>query len=317
MPFKIEGLMCASFTPMTADREVDIKAIDAYQKYLVDCGIECMYVNGSTGEGPLLTTQERKDIIAEWVRLSRLPGRSMKIFVQVGGTTDKEIMELARHAASIKVDAVSALPSLYFTPTCVDDLVDQCKRISENAPGIPFYYYHIPIKSGVNLNMHEFLQKCSTRVPDFRGIKFTSKDLYEGAKCLRTRDGNGDLFDILYGCDEQLIGAFAMGFKAGVGSTYNLMPGVYKQMYALCQAGDWEKARVQQYRSVDVVKILFDYGTRCGGLMSAQKAVLHRVGAPVGPTRYPLTELSEGEKDKLMKELEGIGFLDWQANGKL
>ena len=50
--------------------------------------------------------------------------------------------------------------------------------------------------------MQEFLQKCSTKVPDFRGIKFTSKDLYEGAKCLRTKDANGDLFDILYGCDE-------------------------------------------------------------------------------------------------------------------
>ena len=317
MPFKVEGLVCASFTPMTEDREVNIKVIDAYQKYLSDNGISCMYVNGSTGEGPLLTTQERKDILAEWMRLSRLPGRSMRIMVQVGGTTDKEIMELTTHAASLKVDAVSALPSLYFTPTCVDDLVDHCRRISEKAPGIPFYYYHVPVWTGINLNMQEFLEKCRSAVPDLRGIKFTSKDLYEGAKCLRTKDASGDVYDMLYGCDEQLIGALAMGFRGGVGSTYNLMPGVYKSLMSLCDQGLWEKARLQQYRSIDVIKIIFDFGKRCGLLMSAQKAVMHRVGAPVGPTRHPITELSDEEKEALMKKLEEIGFFQWRIDEQL
>jgi len=312
MVFKIDGLMCASFTPMTSEREVDISAIDAYQKYLVGAGIKQMYVNGSTGEGPLLTTAERKAILEEWMRLSRLPGREMKIIVQVGGSTDKEIMEMTEHAAQLKVDAVSALPSLYFTPTCVDDLLDHCRRISARAPGIPFYYYHIPVRTGVTLNMQEFLERCR-ELPDFRGIKFTSKDLFEGAKCLRTADAKGNPYDILYGCDEQLLGALAMGFESGVGSTYNIMPRVYTALHAAVQRGDLAEARKEQMRSVDVIKILFDYGKRCGGLHSAQKAVLDEAGAPVGPTRQPVTELTQAERQELLAKLRAIGFFDWRV----
>jgi len=313
MVFKLEGLLTASFTPMTEDREVDIKAIDAYQKYLVDNGINQMYINGSTGEGPQLTTPERKTILEEWMRLSRLPNRSMKIVVQLGGTTEKESLELTDHAAQLKVDAVSALPSLYFLPSCVDDLVEHCQRISARAPGIPFYYYHIPIKTGVTLDMTEFLEKSRTAVPDLRGIKFTSKDLYEGAKCLRTKDANGDLYDMLYGCDEQLLGALAMGFRAGVGSTYQLMPKVYTTLKALSDAGKVEEARVWQYRSIDVIRTLFDFGAKCGGLMSAQKFVLSTFGAPLGPARRPIGGLTGAEEADLKAKLEKLGFNDWRV----
>ncbi|GFR59026.1 N-acetylneuraminate lyase [Elysia marginata] len=95
----------------------------------------------------------------------------MSVMVQVGGTSFRDTIDLTRHAVSCGAHVISALAPLYFTPVTV-------------------------------VNMEEFLHKARDKVPNLRGIKFSSKDLYEGARCLRTKDANGHNFDILFGSDE-------------------------------------------------------------------------------------------------------------------
>ncbi|CAL1535529.1 unnamed protein product [Lymnaea stagnalis] len=311
MPFCVEDFVAATFTPMKENGNVNLEAIDGYQKFLTEQEIKLVYVNGSTAEGTSLTTEERKQIAEKWVTLSQIPGREMKVLIQVGGTNFKETIELTEHAAAIGADAISTLAPLYFTPNSVDDLVEYCKRVADKAPNLPLYYYHIPDRTGVRFDMEQFLNKSRNVIPNLRGIKFSSKDLYEGCRCLRTLDANGDNYDLLFGCDEQVISAFAIGFKGAIGSTYSLIPRVYHKLKQALKEGRLDDARRYQYKSVDLVKVCFEFGSVTGGLLPAMKVVLTKLGVDIGPPRYPMVPLDDATQKQLVERLQEIGFFDW------
>ncbi|KAK3733400.1 hypothetical protein RRG08_004826 [Elysia crispata] len=193
----------------------------------------------------------------------------------------------------------------------MNDLVDYCGRVALEAEGLPFYYYHIPDRTGVRLNMEEFLHKARDQIPNLRGIKFSSKDLYEGFKCLRTKDAKGHNFDILFGCDEQVIAAFAMGFRGAIGSTYSLLPGVYRQAKLAMDDGRLAEARELQARSVRLVHVCFKFGKGVGRPIPAFKAILNKLGVPVGPTRFPMATLDQQATAELIAELSEAGFFQW------
>ncbi|KAH9514158.1 hypothetical protein Btru_030442 [Bulinus truncatus] len=309
----VEDFVAATFTPMKENGDVNLDAIDNYQQILLNQGIKYVYVNGSTGEGTSLTTQERKNITEQWVKLSRKPGREMSVFVQVGGTNFRETLELAEHAGSVGADAISALPPLYFVPATVDDLVDYCRLVAEKAPQIPFYYYHIPEKTSVRFDMEKFLIKSRHVVPSLRGIKFSSKDLYEAGRCVRVQNSKGVNYELLFGSDEQIVSAFAVGFKGAVGSTYSVLPNVYQKLKKFFFAGDIDTAAKCQQKSVDFVKVCFEFGSVTGGLLPAIKFVLSQIGIDVGPPRYPMRPLDEPSKMKLIERLNDIKFFEWRS----
>lgn len=307
----VEDFVPATFTPMKDNGDVNIDAIDEYQRFLKDKGVNYVYINGSTGEGTSLTQQERKRITEKWAELASMKGREMTVMVQVGGTSFRDTVDLTQHAVASGAHVISALAPLYFSPVTVDDLVEYCSRVAKEASGLPFYYYHIPERTGVRLNMEEFLIKAKDRIPNLRGIKFSSKDLYEGARCLRTKDAKGHHFDILFGCDEQVIAAFAMGFKGAIGSTYSLIPGVYRRAKQALEQGRLAEARDLQVKSVQLVDICFKYGKGVGGPVPAFKAALQALGVPVGPARFPMASLDKKMTGDLLAELQDAGFFEW------
>ena len=100
-----EGLIAAVVTPMTAGGEINLSTVDAYANYLIKRGVNGVFVCGTTGEGLLLNTVERKKVIEEWMKYSD----NLKILVHVGSTSHKIAGELAKHAQEIGVDAVSCM----------------------------------------------------------------------------------------------------------------------------------------------------------------------------------------------------------------
>ncbi|XP_059160468.1 N-acetylneuraminate lyase B-like [Physella acuta] len=311
MSFSVEGFVAATFTPFKDNGDVNLDAIDQYQEFLVQQGIQHVYINGTTGEGTSLTTDERKLIAEKWKELSLLPGRYMKVLIQVGGTSFKETCQLAEHAASIGADAISTLAPLYLLPQNIDELVDFCRQVAARAPSVPFYYYHIPDRTGVRFDMEQFLVRSRHVIPTLRGVKFSSKDLYEGSRCLRTSDAQGNLFDILFGCDEQVMSAFVIGFKGAIGSTYSLMAGTYHKLKDALSNGQIQEARTFQYRSVDLVKVCCEFGGQAGGIIPAMKVVLSKLGVDIGPPRFPMRPLSDAHQADLLGRLAEIGFFHW------
>ena len=295
---KLSGLIPAVFTPFDKNGAVNLPQIRPYADKLVTDGADGVFVCGSTGECTSMTVAERKSVLEAWVKAAA--GR-MRVIAHVGGTCQADCIELARHAAGQGVDAVGAIAPFYFKPASVEELVDFYKPIAAAVAPIPFYTYHMPSVTGVNLPMKEFLEKGSREIPNLNGIKFTSNNFMEMLECIRLEDGR---FDILNGFDEMLLCGMAVGARGGVGSTYNYSLSTYRNLYDAFLAGDIERARVFQQESVDIVHVII----RHGGGVRGGKAIMNHLGIDCGDCRLPFAPYTESEMHRLGEELDRIGF---------
>ncbi len=168
------------------------------------------------------------------------------------------------------------------------------------APTTPFYFYDIPIMTGVGFPMTEFLEAALDRIPALAGLKFTNSDLMTFQRLLRLRDG---AFDVVWGFDEYLLAALVLGAEGAVGSTYNFAAPLYHRVIAAVRAGDLARARDEQYRSVQLIELMI----RFGFLASAKEAMRIR-GVDLGPVRAPNANLTLEQVIGLQRELDEIGF---------
>ncbi|MCG6154383.1 dihydrodipicolinate synthase family protein [Rubinisphaera margarita] len=296
----LQGLIAATFTPFQADGSLDLDKVPAMVDHLVEQKIAGLYVLGSTGEGISATFQERCDAAEAFI--SAAAGR-LPVIIQVGCESLAQAAELAAHAQAAGADAISAVSPVYFKPDSVETLIASMAQITAGAPELPFYYYHIPAITGVNLNMVEFLSKAGDRIPTLAGIKFTSPAVHEFQACV---EAGGDRYQIFWGLDEMLLAGLTAGAVAAVGSTYNFAAPVYQQLLNAYAAGDLTAAQQMQSRSQEIVRTFVPYGPR-----AAQKTIMSLIGVDCGPPRLPNVPLTPERTEALRSDLEQIGFFDW------
>jgi N-acetylneuraminate lyase len=164
---KIEGLIAAAFTPFYEDGSLNLELIPSLVDKLVADGVKGIFVCGSNGEGPNMTSEERMKVAEAFVKAAN---RRLLIIVHVGHSSIAEAKVLAAHAAEIGADAFSSVAAFYFKPTTVENLANCMIEIAGAAPELPFYYYHIPMLTGVGMDMIEFLEYAGPRIPNLAGI---------------------------------------------------------------------------------------------------------------------------------------------------
>lgn len=297
----IRGLIAATFTPMHDDGRLRLELVPAMVDRLVARGIEGLYVCGSTGEGPLLTGAERRAVAEAFVRAAA--GR-VPVVVQVGHTSLVEARELAEHAQAVGADAISATPATYFKPKAFTDVVDGIEAVAAGAPALPFFYYHIPPITGVEVDVAELLPAAAERVPTLVGVKFSSSLVHELAAVDLER------FTALFGVDEMLLSGLLAGLHGAVGSTYNLMPERARATIDALARGDVAAARASQARATAIIRRL----VRGHGLPMI-KAAMALVGEDLGPVRGPLRRVSAGDLAALRADLEDAGWLEDLVRG--
>src|SRR5207249_6807904 len=134
---------------------------------------------------------------------------------------------LAAHAQTLGAAAVAAVAPSYFKPKSLDVLIQWCAELASAAPETPFYFYDIPVMTGVAFPMTDFLEQAPARVPTLAGVKFTNLDLMTYQRLLRVGGGR---FDVLFGFDEQLLAAVVLGARGAVGSSYNFAAPLYNRL---------------------------------------------------------------------------------------
>lgn len=294
---KFKGLIAAVVTPMTENGEINLPAIDNYAKYLINRGIKGVFVNGTTGEGLLLDTKERKTITEEWMKYSS----DLKILVHVGSTSIKVAQELAEHAEEVAADAISCMGPCYLPPKNMRELVEFNKQIAEKAPKTPYYYYHIPNVSGVHVGMIDFLAAGHKVIPNLNGLKYTSYNTMEEQMCINYMDKR---FDILHGHDESLLLGLAMGEEGGIGTSYNVTSLFYNRIIKAFNDGNLSVAMELQYEANRFIELLLEYENSIVSI----KTILNVLGINCGPCRLPLRNLTKTEIDSLEEKLKEF---DW------
>lgn len=297
---QLEGLIAATFTPFDTEGRVDLSGIRTMVDRLVSNMVSGIYICGSTGEGHSLTVDERKLLAENFVAAA--DGR-IKTIVNVGHNALEDACTLAAHARAIGADAVSAAPPTYYKIASERQLALSLRKVADAAEDLPFFYYHIPAITRVELDMAAFLRLGSEMLPTLAGIKFTAPHLHEFQRCREEFSGK---YQILFGMDEMLLGALAAGADCFIGSTYNFMPGIYHEIIERFSSGDMQSARKLQYDAVRVINAFLKYPS-----LPAQKSIMKMAGMDCGGVRLPLVDLTEGEVVTLRRELEHIGFFEW------
>merc|ERR1719498_507899 len=317
MPYTpITGLVAAVYTPFDEQLALDTSVVVKQAAYLNATGVHHVLVAGTTGESVKLTVAERKQLAEAWAAVA--PTYGINLFIHVGANAMADAQELARHAASIKAAGLVAMSSTYFRPSSVDALVSQLADIFGAAPLLPAWYYHIPSMTGDNyfrgFDMHALLVADITdgetslptlrpRIPNLVGIKFTDYDLYTFKRCI---DFNGGEFNLLYGRDEQRLGAAAMGAEGAGGSTYNFAGVWGNAVFAEFKSGNINKAREYQRSIVNLVAI---YGKAEYAGTDPGKEIMNQLGVPVGPPRGPAKPMTADLITQLRADMKAVGLI--------
>jgi N-acetylneuraminate lyase len=300
MMTELNGLTPAVLTPMDADGAIALGVVGDYTDRLIASGVGGIFVCGTTGEFPSLTIAERHDVAAAFMQAA---GGRIPVGVHVGANDLSGARALASHAAQIGADFIATTPPCFLMPEGIDGVIDWCQRVTTEVPELPFYYYHFPSMSGVELDMLAFLRAAESRLPSLAGIKFTHGALDEYAMCL---DEFGDRLDILFGRDEMLLAGLAVGATGAIGSGYNFAMPLYRALWNAFEAGDVGAARTCQCVGIELIRTLVRYGYFAGA-----KHCMKLIGLDVGQPRAPLGQLSAEQQASLTMELDALGFFDW------
>ena len=298
---KIKGLIDAPFTPFYSNGEVNYEPIERYAAMLKNNGLKGVFVNGSSGEGYMLTEEERMKLAEAWMKAAP---SDFKVIVHVGSTCVKTSRRLAEHAQKIGAFGIGAMATPFPKVGRIEELVKYCEEIAAGAPQLPFYYYHIPAFNGAYLPMVELLKAVDGRIPNFAGIKYTYESLYEYNQCRLYANGK---FDMLHGQDETILPCLAMGgAQGGIGGTTNYNGRCLTAILKAWEEGNIEEARELQNFGQEVINVICHYrGNIVGG-----KRIMKLIGLDLGPNRTPFQNITDDEERALKAELEAIDFFN-------
>jgi N-acetylneuraminate lyase len=296
---KLQGLIAAPFTPMQEDGSLNLSLIPKYYEMLVANGITGAFICGSTGEGVSLTIAEKMVVAETWASCTRA-NPDFKVMTLLGGTSIADCIDLAKHARKTGLYAVSFTAPFYFKPASVKQLADCCKVIADEVPDMPFYYYHIPVLTGVDFSMYDLLQAVDGSIPNFAGIKYTHEDFMDFLSCLHYQNGK---YDMLWGRDENMLPALSLGTKGAVGSTFNYAAPLYYDLIEAFYNGDFLKAQQLQQQSIDMIRLLGKYGGIATG-----KAYMKVMGLDCGEFRLPVRNMDAEQFEAFRKEVESLNF---------
>ncbi len=296
---KIKGLIDAPFTPFHPNGDLNLDPIPAYAAMLKKNGLKGVFINGSSGEGYMLTDDERKKLTEAWIAAAP---EDFKVIVHVGSCCARASRELARHAAECGAWGIGAMAPPFPKINRIEELVEYIELIASGAPELPFYYYHIPAFNGAYLPMVKLLEAVDGRVPNFAGIKYTFESIYEYNQCRMYKDGK---FDMLHGQDETILPSLAMGgAQGGIGGTTNYNGRELTAIIEAWERGDLEAAREHQNISQEVINVICKYrGNIVGG-----KRIMKLIGLDLGPNRVPFQNMTDREEEALKADLDAIGF---------
>lgn len=297
----LKGFIAAPLTGYNEDGSVDLNTIPSYMSHLKRNRANGVFINGTTGEGYLLTLDERRKVAERWVEAK---SEDVDVIVHVTCSGVEESKMLAAHADEIGASAIGTMGPCFYKPDSLEALVDYVALIAGQVPELPCYYYHMPSMNDLNFPMIEFLKIADLRIPNLAGIKYTYENIYDADLCRQFSNGK---YNILHGRDEMLLSGLSMGAVGAVGSTYNYMLPIYYDLTKAFSAGDIVMARKLQRKVCDIMKCIFDTGC----YFSAAKAIMRWRGIELKGVRAPLKELEIEDEIKMKEGLEELGFFEY------
>ncbi|MDD3252541.1 MAG: dihydrodipicolinate synthase family protein [Lachnospiraceae bacterium] len=274
---KFQGVIPAFYACYDEKGEVSPERVRALTRYLIDKGVTGVYVGGSSGECIYQSVDERKVTLENVMAEAR---GKITVIAHVACNNTKDSCDLASHAEILGVDAIAAIPPIYFhLPEHA--IAKYWNDISHAAPNTDFIIYNIPQLACVSLTLP--LLREMMKNPRVIGVKNSSMPVQD----IQMFHDEGVI--VFNGPDEQFVSGLAAGAVGGIGGTYAGMPELFIRAREHFYAGELEAARQVQN---DICRIIYKMCSTHGNMYATIKAIIKKQGGPdCGSVRAPLIGL--------------------------
>lgn len=287
---KYKGVIPAFYACYDDEGKISPERVRELTKYFIEKGVKGVYVNGSSGECIYQSVEDKKIVLENVMKEAK---GKLTVIAHVACNNTKDSKELAAHAESLGVDAIAAIPPIYFRlPEYA--IAEYWNDISDAAPNTDFVIYNIPQLAGVALTPSLFAEMRKN--PRVIGVKNSSMPVQD---IQIFKQDAGEDYIIFNGPDEQFISGRLIGAEAGIGGTYGVMPELFLKMDEHFKNGNLELAQKIQY---DINAIIYKMVSGHGNMYAVIKAILREnEDLDIGSVRKPLPALI-AEDEKIVKE---------------
>lgn len=292
---QFKGIMPALITPFNEDGTLREESVRKMVEYHIKEGVQGFYICGSTGEGPAASEQTRMRM-AE-VTVDQVSGRAA-VIDHVGAADALSAIRLAKHAKAVGCNAISSVPPTFYYSYGDDEIFNYYRSLSD-ACDLPLLVY--AAKMFKQADITPFIERLMS-LEHVIGLKFTRQNYYEMRRIIELNGGN---INVINGPDETLICGLIMGADAGIGSTYNIMSGLYVEEYRRFMARDYNGAFEMQYKINHCVAVLIKHG-----VFPSIKCILTYLGFDTGYMAFPGKRFTKQEEESLLRDLNEIHFFE-------
>ena len=298
-----KGVIPAVLTVFDKNEEIDEKGMREVISYLIDKGVDGLYLTGSTGEGFTMSSEERKRVVE--IVIDENKGR-VPVVVHVGAIGTKLSIDLAKHAEMVGADGISSVPPFYWKFN-ENQIVNYYTEIA-NACSLPMIVYNVPLAGLLGMNAIKRL----AAIENVKGIKYTALSHYE---ITQIKDEVGEDFLVYSGADEMAVSGLLAGSDGIIGSFYNIMPELFINIKNAVDNKEIDEATRLQRQAIEIIM----YCLQLPSFYAGMKAILRFRGINAGYCRSPFENLSEVQEAdfreglKKLKEtynITGVEFLD-------
>jgi len=288
---RLKGTIPAVLTPFDENYEIDENGFQELCEYLIENKVSGLFVAGTTGEGPLLSLEERARLFKLAVKIS---GGRVPVICHTGSVSLKETSLLIRSAIEAGADAAGIVTPYYYR---LDEkaMEEYYSKVLEKIEGFPVSLYNIPGLTNNNISSdlvsHFFPQGKIAGIKDSSGNITTLKSFIDISPDLQ----------VISGADELFLLALTLGAVGAVSSTANVFPEVFNNIYNAFLSRDMDMA-IENQRKLNQICKIFQYGK----LISAYKYALYLKGLKIGRVRLPQRELTEEEKSMIQEGLKKL-----------
>ena len=285
-----KGVIPAVLTPFDENEEIDELGMRQLVSYLIEKGVDGLYITGSTGEGFTMSNEERKRV-AEIV-MDETQGR-VPVVVHIGAIGTKLSIELAKHAEEIGADGISSVPPFYWSFN-EDQIVKYYTEIAE-ACSVPMIVYNVPLVGLLGMKAIKRL----AQIENVRGIKYTALAHHEISQI---KDEIGQDFLVYSGADEMAISGLLSGSDGIIGSFYNVMPELFINMNKAVASREIDEAISLQRQA----RAIIIYCLQLPSFYAGMKAILRWRGINAGYCRSPFQNLDEAQEKEFREGLKNL-----------
>lgn len=297
------GVIPASITPFDINENVDIEATKEFTEFLLGHDIHGLYLTGSTGEGFLMKSEERREVVEAVMEVA---GDKVPVVVHVGNIGTKRTIELAKHAKEAGATAISSVPPFYWNFDS-KQIYNYYKDIAE-AVDIPMIIYNVPLAGMLPVSLIKELGK----VENIKGVKYTNSDIYQIPIIKEELEED---FMIYGGADELASSNMLIGVDGIVGSFYNIFPELFVKIYDCIKNDQVREAYKLQQKAVKLI----NYVVSTNNMVAGIKAILRESGINAGYARKPFLNFYDEDQRKLAQgiveladkyDINGVSVID-------